>query len=239
MIASFSQTYSDNRSELFDYHNKNIVDINFRNKLDKNYYIFHNSPEIYVKKILEYDYFKKINNSTILTYNNITYNKTVFETLKKMKNDGIKYVFFLQDDVFLLVNDEIIDELLLFVKSNDFDMLNIEVSDINKEKPIIYSNNNLKIYNTDSNDFKNKKLWSFDDGPYVANIDFLLNNIYDSMYYKISDIWKGELYLEIKISNKVIQRLTTNYCIFKRFGIVGKNVDRTNHIKLLNDLFIN
>ena len=179
MIASFTQTYSNNRTELFEYHNKDSVDINFRNKIEKNYYVFHNSLENYIKNVCYNNtYFRKIKNIKVISYNNISYTQSLFETLKACKDDGIKYLFFLQDDVFSLVNDNIIDELLLFIKNNSFDMLNIEASNINIQSPIIYSSENIKIYDTTSDDFVEKGLWSFDDGPYVANIDFLINITY-------------------------------------------------------------
>ena len=222
MICSFTQTYSNNRNELFEFHNKDNVDINFRNKLDKNYYIFHNSPESYRQYICQNNYFKKINNNLIISYNNMYYTQTVFETLKKCKIDGIKYIFFLQDDVFSLVNDNIIDELLLFIKNNDFDMLNIERSNVNIEAPIIYSHDNLKIYDTTSDDFVKQNFWAFDDGPYVANIDFLIN-LYDNIFLSQKNIWPAEIYLMQKVKNNKIQRLTANISIFKRFGIVGPN----------------
>lgn len=239
MLCSFTQTYSNNRNELFYYHNKDKTDIYFRNKLDKNYYIFHNSPHNYIKHIIiQNEYFKRIKNLDIITYNNISYTDSFFNTLKKIKQDGYKYMFFLQDDVFSLVNEKIIDELLDFVKNNTFDMLNIEVPNINIHTPIIYSNNNIKIYNTTSDDFVNKKLWSFDDGPYVANIDFLINKIYDVNYFQFYDIWKAEGYLNQKITNNKIQRLTSNISFFERIGIVGPNAwNRNNELIKLNKMF--
>jgi hypothetical protein len=238
MICSFTQTYSNNRYELFEYHNKDETDINFRNKLDKNYYIFHNSTDKYTRNICEQKYFKKINNLDIISYNNITYTQTLFKTLIKCKNEGVKYLFFLQDDVFSQVNDSIIDELLIFIKNNSFDMLNIEAIDINTDASIIYSHNNLIIYNTTSDDFTNKKIWAFDDGPYVANIDFLINVLYDKIYFTKNDIWNAENYLNDKITNNKIQRLSCNICIFKRFGIVGPNAwNRKNELIFLNNKF--
>lgn len=238
MLCSFTQTYSNNRNELFYYHNKDKTDIYFRNKLDKNYYIFHNSPHNYIEHIIQNEYFNKIKNLDVITYNNISYTHSFFNTLKKIKQDGYKYMVFLQDDVFSLVNEKVIDELLDFVKNNTFDMLNIEVPNINIHTPIIYSNNNIKIYNTTSDDFVNKKLWAFDDGPYVANIDFLINKIYDVNYFQFYDIWKAEGYLNQKITNNKIQRLTSNISFFERIGIVGPNAwNRNNELIKLNKMF--
>jgi hypothetical protein len=118
-------------------------------------------------------------------------------------------------------------------------MLNIEADNINPEAKILYSSDNLKIYDTTSDDFKNKKLWAFDDGPYVANVDFLLDVLYDKIYFSKNDIWNAEKYLNDKITNSKIQRLTCNISLFRRFGIVGPNAwNRVNELKLLNEIFI-
>jgi hypothetical protein len=239
MFCSFTQTYSNTRNELFEYHNKDKTDIYFRNKLDKNYYIFHNSLHSYKEKIIQNYYFNNIKNIDFISYDNISYTHSFFNTLEKIKQDGYKYMFFLQDDVFSIVNEKLIDELLDFVKNNEFNMLNIEVSDINTEAPIIFSNDNIKIYNTTSEDFKNKNMWAFDDGPYVANIDYLITRVYDANFLKLNDIWNAERYLNHKINNNKIQRLTTNIKFFERIGIVGPTAwNRENELIKLNKLFI-
>ena len=240
MIASFTQTYSDNRTVLFEFHNKDHTDIYFRNKLDINYYAFHNSPSEYVQNILEYPYFKSLNNIHYIYYNNITYTKSFFETLQKLKMDGVKYMCFLQDDVFSQVGKEFIDELLFFVKNNTFDMLNIEVSfsKDDTEKPYIYCGNQLIIYETTSEDFSNKQLWAFDDGPYIANIDFLLECVYDDVYFAKECIWGAECYINEKIYQNKIQRLSCNIVSFHRVSIVGPNPTRIEtDTQLLHDRF--
>lgn len=238
MLCSFTQTYSNNRSELFYYHNKDKSDIYFRNKLDKNYYCFHNSSQHYKNEILANNYLKDIKNIDVISYDNISYTDSFYATLIKIKEAGYKYMFFLQDDVFSLVNEKLMDELLEFVKNNSFDMLCLELQNINTEAPVIFSSDNIKIYNTTSDDFKNRKFWAFDDAPYVANIDYLLNVIYDNTYFLKSDIWTAEDYLQNKISNNKIQRLTTNTSFFRRCGIVGPNAwDRVNELIKLNKIF--
>jgi hypothetical protein len=241
MSCSFTQTYSNNRDELFYYHNRDKTDIYFRSKLNKNYYVFHNSPESYKEKITQNNYFKDIKNIDFVSYENINYTQSLYNSLQNIKQDGYKYVFFLQDDAFSFTTENIIDELLDFVNNNSFDMLNLEKLDINLEAPIIYSNNHLKVYNTTSDDFKNKNLWAFDDGPYVANIDFLINDLYDSIYFSKKDIWNGERYLNDKITNNKIQRLSTNINIFERVTLIGANVchsNRENELIKLNNIFI-
>jgi hypothetical protein len=238
MIASFTQTYSNNRNILYHYHNKDNTDIYFRNKLDKNYYVFHNSSKNYQDCICQGNYLSNINNLSIISYNDISYTQTIFKTLQKCKEDGVKYLFFLQDDVFPLVDDNIIDELLLFIKNNSFDMLNIEVANIKLDAPIVYSSENLKIYDTTSDDFKAKKIWSFDDGPYVASLDFLMTKIYDDIFFSKNDIWSAEIYLHDRVGENKIERLSTNLSIFKRMTIVGPNACNIDEqITFLNERF--
>ena len=85
MICSYTQTYSDNRNELFYFHDKDKTDIYFRNKLDKNYYIFHNSSDNYIQHITKSHYFREIKNMEIIKYNNITYPHSFYLTLNKIK----------------------------------------------------------------------------------------------------------------------------------------------------------
>jgi hypothetical protein len=183
-----------------------------------------------------------MNNLEVIVYRDISYTESFYKTLQKLKNDGVKYLFFLQDDVFSMESTEVIDALIDYVKNNEFDMLNIEKEYIDlktQPKNIIYSNNKLTIYDTDSNDFKNIGIWSYDDGPYVARVDYLINNVYDPEYFMKDDIWEAEGYLFRRISDNKIQRYTTNYTIFRRFVIVGKNPGllRDSELAILNKKF--
>jgi hypothetical protein len=139
-----------------------------------------------------------------------------------------------------MVDKHKIDTLLSFVKNNDFNMLNIENININCEKELIFDKSNLKVYNTDSTDFVKRRLYSMDDGPFVANIDFLMSVIYDNIYFSKNDIWNAEMYMCEKIRKNPIQRLTTNSIFFIRVSIVGRNsiVElRECHLEMLNNKF--
>ena len=155
-----------------------------------------------------------------------------------LKNDGYSYVAFLQDDVFSVTDNKKIDLLLDYVRKYNFSMLNIENIDIDNSQKVIYDNE-LKIYNTNSNDFIKKNLWVFDDGPYIANVDFLMKYIYDQTYYSSPNIWLAEGYLNKKIESHPIERLTTNNQFFRRFNIVGKNNwNRNNELATLKQMFL-
>lgn len=246
MICSFTQTYSNNRYALYNYHNKDKVDIYFRNKMDKNFYAFHNSPYDYQQEILKNSYFSDIN-PEIIRYDNISYTQSFLQSLSIMQSEGFKYMFFLQDDVFSRATNEDIDNLLDYIKTNDFDMLNLEAVGIASQYK--YDNNNLKIYDTTSDDFMKtlfwsaddaiyKNMWAFDDSPYVAKISFLFDAIYDKEYFEKNDICNAEWHLKYKIEKSPVQRLTTNVQFFERIGIVGPNAwNAHNELKKLCRLF--
>lgn len=236
-ICIFTQTYSNNRIELFTYHELYKLDIDFRNSFDYNLYSFHNSDDNYINEINKFNYFNKIKNIEVISYRNTSYTETFRQTLQKISNLGFDYMVFLQDDCFTTDKDIEIEELLKFIKNVDFNMLNLEtnVSFLNlKEEEIYYESNGFIVYNTTSDDFKNRGWWSFDDGPYIANIKFLLDEIYDETYFNIGDIWTAENYINNKISKTKIERLTTNISLYNRFNLVGINTqDRNISIKIL------
>ena len=236
-ICVFTQTYSNNRSELFTYHELDKLDIYFRNSFDYNLYSFHNSDDNYINEINKFDYFNKIKNIETISYSNLTYTETFRQTLEKILNLGFDYMIFLQDDCFTTDKDIEIEELLKFINNEDFNMLNLEtnVSSLNlKEEEVYYKSNEFIVYNTNSNDFKERGWWAFDDGPYIANIKFLLDEIYDETYFNIGDIWPAENYINNKISKNKIQRLTTNISLYNRFNLVGRNIqDREISIERL------
>ena len=69
-------------------------------------------------------------------------------------------------------------------------------SDAELQKEKLYAQiGQLKV----ENDFLKKKLWAFDDGPYIANVDFLMKYIYDPTYYSSPNIWLAEGYLNKKM----------------------------------------
>jgi hypothetical protein len=239
-IIIFTQTYSDDRKILFDIHNYDEQDIKFRNNFD-NLYVFHNCSDSYIEEIKNSNYLKSINNIRYLKYNGINYMESFRKTMNLIKNE-YNYLMFIQDDCFTNTNDHL-EEIVKFIINENYLMLNLETElNINN---IYYKNNDFIVYNTNSVDFSNsidnsnsyynydpsteKHYWCFDDGPYVANIDFLNNYLYDENYYNnYTNILDGEIYLMEKIKNNPIQRLTMNKYLYKRRNIVGPHVENFN-----------
>lgn len=239
-ICVFTQTYGSNRQELYKYHNNDKSDLMFRNNFE-NLYSFHNSPDDYYQSIINNNYFSNLNNINMVRYNNMSYTESFKKTLNYLIENKFEYIIFLQDDCFNLSEGLYIEELIEFINNNSFEMLNLEKTpdDLGMDNSEIFlENNKFIVYNTSSEDFKNKGLYAFDDGAYVSSIRFILENIYDDNYFKINDIWQSEKYLNEKIKQKRIQRLTANINFYKRVNIVGpNNWDRSNNITLLNNKF--
>ena len=70
-ICVFTQTYSDDRSELFEYHNLDKDDVKFRNLFDLNIYSFHKCSDTYKNNITNCNYFRSIENLEIISYDYI------------------------------------------------------------------------------------------------------------------------------------------------------------------------
>lgn len=239
-ICTFTQTYSDNREELYRYHCQDQSDIDFRNNFDLNLYAFHNSSDEYVSNLLKLDYFQKLKNLQVVRYNNVTYTTSFKETLKYIYKNGYDYLIFLQDDC--LSKTDMNDALVDFIKNKEFDMLNLEITpeDLKNEPKIYYENGDLKVYETTSDDFVKRGWYAFDDGAYVGNVKFILTDLYDLEYLHRGDIWNAETYLNDKIHKKAIQRLTTNQNFYWRYNILGQNNwDRDNLLDQLKERFNN
>lgn len=238
-ICVFTQTYSNNRLELFHYHNKDMSDIYFRNNFNLNFYSFHNSNIDYTNQLLNFEYFKNLHNLKVINYDNISYTESFKMTLKYLVDNGFDYLIFLQDDC--LTYSDITKELVDFIKNEEFDMLNLEntPTHLNISNPkVLYSINNFEVYETYSSDFSKNGLYSFDDGAYVGKIDFLMKNLYDDKYFNESDIWRAEGHLSCKIGKSPIQRLTTNIKFYNRYNLIGPNSNRKDTIDFLQKRFI-
>jgi len=109
------------------------------------------------------------------------------------------------------------------------------------EDRLIKEDNGFKTYASTSVDFLKATKWAWDDGPFVARIDWLLDKVYDSIYLDSGNIGRGEAYLNRKIKRMDIERITTNLPIYKRYSIVGASSEWAGirHRKELKDLFIN
>ena len=237
-ICVFTQTYSNDRKELFEYHCKDQSDIDFRNQFDLNLYFFHNCSDEYVNMLLASNYFQKIKNLQIIRQNDISYTDSFKEALRIIYKNNFDYMIFLQDDS--LTKNNINQKLIDFIKNEEFNMLNLEMTpkDLKATSEIMYRDGDLEIYDTTSEDFVKRGWYAFDDGGYVANVKFILTHLYDEEYLLKGNVWDAETYLNSKIEKTPIQRLTTNNNFYWRYNILGRNNwDRENILLELKERF--
>ena len=253
-VVVFTQTYHNNRHALFDYHDKDSLDIRFRNAFDKTVYAFHNSPQDYVQEILyTHSYFQELDNLEVIQYNHMSYPETFRQTLQKCKNEGFDYMIFLQDDVLSTGHtpaaESYLDSLIEFIHTQDFDMLHLENYVFKFESdpdnyptpPLRYSSlsndHEFKVYENHTKHFEESGQWAMDDGPFVAKIDFLLD-LYDASYFQYMDIWQAEGYINEKSKKHPFVRLTCSHKFFRRYNAVGPNSwNAVNEFKDLSRIF--
>lgn len=238
MIASLTFTYGVDRLDIFKYKQKDSIDKLLRTNLDYNLYIFHNSSEEHINRVRSAGYLNDFN----IKFGHIqgTYPQALKASLELLKNKGVKKLLFLQDDVFSVTkNKEQIHDLINFVKNTDLNYLNLEQTFDDKSIEALSLHKTFKILRTDTNYFKQNKLWSFDDAPYYASMDFILNELYDETYFSYPDIWSAEWYLKSKFDNKNILRPVTDTQLFRRVNFLGKNNwNKENELIFLNKNFV-
>jgi hypothetical protein len=220
MIASLTFTYGNERTELYTYKAKDQIDKYFRNCLDYNLLVFHNSSDDFIKKTKKSCLFNDFN----FTFASIkgTYPQALKQALLFLKEKGITKIVFLQDDVFCLQkNTKIIDSLVQLLETANLEYLNLEYCyETFKDKLQTFNahitTQDFNIFKTDTNFFKTATSWSwsFDDSPYYSTLDFALNTIYDDHYYSYPDIWSAEWYLKAKFDQINILRPITNVNFF-------------------------
>lgn len=230
MICSFTQTYGTNRGEIYKYKNNDHLDILFRNYFDLNLYCFHNSSKDYVAEVTkDNSYFTEVNFS-IRKLNNLPYTLTLKNNLHFLKSKGCEKLFFAQDDAVTCpqhVTAADIKSLFDFIGNAEFEMLYLEKNIDDFKHPndyeVIHVSDAFKVYRTTTFDFVKNDVWSFDDGSYVASLDFLLNTVYDETYFNAGDVWSSEHLLNDKFKKVNIDRLVTNKTYFHRSNILGPN----------------
>lgn len=227
MISSWTQTYGDKRTNVYNLKNFDYMDMYFRKKLDKNVYSFHGVPEKIKHKLYESKFITDINFNFFDFPSSLKYPKTYYKSLMKLKSMGIEYILFLQDDCWVRssITKQNCDDLYHIIKNTKFNIINLETksdrliaNDEQLDDLLITTKGDIKLYRTDT---KNA-LWG--DYPFIANINYLLSSVYDSLYFNEKDIWKAEYQLSHRIKkNKIIEMYTLNIPFYHRHGISGRS----------------
>jgi hypothetical protein len=240
MIITITQTYGDDRRELYDIRSKDNLLKYFISSFDHDIFSFHNSSSSTI------DYFKNTNKSSeLVEFGNIPYTSTLKLIIEKLKKLKCKKVIFLQDDVFSQNQDlEELNYIIQEIKNDNIPLLNMEVKkddfklDIQNKMEFIKKNNDTEIWKSFTSHFAENGNYAFDDGPYVLDFDFI-NTIYDLNFFNFGDVWQSENYNNLKFKNLDFPRYITNKRFFKRYNILGRNNwNRDVEIEELKKLFL-
>lgn len=239
-IASFTQTYGDERFLELSLLQFDKVGKYIRNKCDIIIFSFHNCPDHFYKKaktLLEniYDNEKLL----LLRYNNISYLQSIRNTIHLLKTKHVNYMLQIQDDQHGLNTKENIEnldeinDLFTFLGTYDENLLHIYGNEGNKTINKLVPQKEVKVRNTefycyDTRDFKTINIFSWNDGTYFIKVEFM-EKLFN---YNLSDnVWYIELQLKRLFDSHFFERWGMNKTYFKASNIHGKNINRNLSIK--------
>lgn len=239
-IASFTQTYGDERILELELLKYDIIGNKFRNKCDLIIFSFHNCPDNFFQKgesILKSIY--PSNKLKILRYNNITYLESIRKTIQFLKTNQYTYMLQIQDDqhginsTYNINNKNKIDYLFDFVNEHKVDFFHIFGEEgnqsVNKLMPlqtVIKDGIHFCAYN--STHFKKANIYSWNDGTYFCNIN-LLEKLFS--FQLPEDVWRIELTLKHILDTNVIPRWGMDQLYFKASNLHGKNTNTKLSVK--------
>lgn len=243
MKISFFQTYG-NRLPLLKIRMEDTQFLEFINEFDLNIISLHNVSE----PVREYVYNNQnIRGLKIFELKDIGYGECIKYLINFLSDKEISKFFFYQDDTFSCeIDDKNKAGLKEMVFKGNFDMVNLsyKVDHLKEQgkwaeskKNILYSSECFNLYDTDTVDFKNSGLWSFDDSCFVCSFK-ILRQIFDEKYFTYPDVWQAELYLKNKFNQFRMDRFITNVSFFINYNILGRNTDPKNLLNLKKNVSI-
>ena len=224
MLVSFTQTYGNDRTQLYEIYSKDEKLIEFKNLFDTNIHSFHNC---HPKTIEKYKKFNKVKNTKYLYFNNIKYPLIIRKLRGELFKLRCTHFFFSQDDTFSDNNNwidwkEFLDYVKLYSENLMISLRWYPEYFRGDLKPLEI-NETFKIYEKTSFDFYSIGGFSMDDSPYICTMD-LFDKIYNDEYMKLDNIWEAELYLMEKFSKENIPRFITDKSLFKCYNIIGRTL---------------
>ena len=224
MLVSFTQTYGNERTELFDIASKDKKLIELKNLCDVNIYSFHNCDDSVIEKFKEVN---KVKNTHIIKYNFPHYTDCIVELKKYLKEIGCTHFLFIQDDVFSDDNDNLdINEMVEYVKEHKENfMLNIRYKQVEYTMKPNEIKKTFKVFHTKTGKLSIELWWGMDDTPFFCTID-MLDEIYDEWYVQMENIWDCEQFLKRKYRNEIINRYITDKSLFKSYNLYGRTLNR-------------
>jgi hypothetical protein len=232
-IGCISQTYGNSRLLEINCIAYDRVGTALRNCMDEISFTFHNSPQKFkevAKEVLSNVYEKPV---IFREYDGISYYDSILAQLNEMKGKGFTDILLIQDDQYGLDNNNNIEKVKTIV---DFYRANLDVTFLHIFGREGYPSNNrlplseisyegIIFNNFDSRDFKHDNIWSYNDGTYLASINFLLTLLSPNSNFQIpSNVWHLEMYCKMILDNNPVERWGVQEEIFQAANFHGKNI---------------
>lgn len=231
MIASFVQTYWNNRNLLRDilFEDKNLQ--KFLNLFDLNIYSFQDSNDQTVQYFVDRN---PIKNTKILRFNGMPYTHCVDQVIKMLEEMNCTHLFFHQDDTFSVDNDDFdFEKFLEFVTQHNenfmvcvaqsYDMM-LATNQIKKiDENILFTSGNNAVIESNSFNY----IWPqycMNDDAFIATFD-MVKKVYDESYIRIGDISVAEGHLHERFKKEKIVRHIMKKQLFKNYNMIGRNTD--------------
>jgi hypothetical protein len=227
-FASLTQTYGEDRGLLFKYKAWDAQDLALRRSLGRNLLVFHGSPPAFREAVERGAFFREGGFEAGEYAADVPYPRTLERTLRRLHGEGVRSVCFLQDDAFSVPAGAGLEDLCAFLSGSDFPLLSLELTsrevDLSRT-PVVWQGRRLRVHEASSEDFRGAGIWAMDDGPFVADLDFLLRDVYDETYFAMPDVWSAEAYLREKVEKRPIPRWATNLHFYWRVNLIGRYTD--------------
>ena len=252
MIASYTQTYGEDRILELMLLKYDKIGNYFRSKCDKIIFCFHNCSDIIIeegKKLLIGLYPK--DKLIIMKQKDVSYKKSVINVMNFLKERSIEQVLMIQDDQYCVNGEKFevvkrkltyIDEIFDFIDREKPKHLKVfrNESDpkVNGLMPVstVKFMSGMNIYQYMTSDFKRTDIWSWNDGTYFSNVEYLhklLSNVSIG-----EDVWRVEWELKKLWDNSLeTTRWGVDVIFFSALNMHGRSVSRSSVEKKLYNSF--
>lgn len=216
------------RSFLINWMLKDSNQLDIRKNVDCHLFTFHNVETDKAKRIAN-KIKAAIPSTSSFIYNDITFSETILRNFNHLKEKGITDLLWIQDDDFVdELNYKNLLKVIEFYKNNS-DVLHIALQNnfeslVNKKLTSIKINDDVVLYKSHATDFEDGyKKFGMDNGPFICNLDLLMNRIYSPEIFSrnIIDAYTLEHNIRFNSVKNNVPRYVTNKSFIVTKNVVG------------------
>ncbi len=246
IYASFTQTYGNERSLEIKLLKYDHIGRYMRDKCKYIVFSFRDCSESSRKNSIKFleEIFPK-EKLVFIVNNSVTYKESLLGSFRKIKSLGVTDIVLMQDDMYGLNNlinkdyQEIIDSIFSGYNSLQLKWLHLHRSEtLNPDKFSLeeVKIGRIKFYKYCTKDFKKyTNLYSWDDGTFIADIEFLLELYLNIGTYVSNSPWLTEYLIKQLMDKYKFARYGINEHLFDSALIHGRHTVASEYLS--NHLF--